>query len=111
MLFNALHVKLLNVCLSGIGFYTALGLAKRRARVIIACRNIEKGQEAQLAIIKLSGNQNVILKELDLSSLQSVRQFASIILKEEKRLDILINNAGISLGEGLCLLLRNTFNT
>jgi NAD(P)-dependent dehydrogenase (short-subunit alcohol dehydrogenase family) len=45
-------------------------------------------------IVQESGNDNVIVRHLDLASLWSVRQFASEILKNEPRLDILINNAG-----------------
>ena len=41
-----------------------------------------------------TNNRNVIVRQLDLASFQSVRKFASNIVKSEKRLDILINNAG-----------------
>ena len=70
-------------------------MAFRNARLILACRNEEKANEAKEKIIAETGNHNVIFKKLDLSSLQSVRQFAETIIKEEPRLDILINNAGI----------------
>jgi retinol dehydrogenase-12 len=46
-------------------------------------------------IIRESGNNNVVVNQLDLASLASVRQFASEIMENEPRLDILINNAGI----------------
>jgi NAD(P)-dependent dehydrogenase (short-subunit alcohol dehydrogenase family) len=45
-------------------------------------------------IIKESGNENVIVKKLDLSSQKSVREFAADILKAEKKIDVLIHNAG-----------------
>lgn len=45
-------------------------------------------------IIKTSNNQNVIVKKLDLSSQQSIREFAADILKNESRLDVLVHNAG-----------------
>ena len=45
-------------------------------------------------IIEESGNSNVVVYELNLASLKSVRKFADDILKNEPRLDILINNAG-----------------
>lgn len=48
-------------------------------------------------VVKLTGNENVIVKHLDLGSFKSVRQFAEDILKSESRLDILINNAGCAL--------------
>lgn len=45
-------------------------------------------------IIKESGNDNVFIRKLDLSSLKSVREFADGIIKSEKKIDILIHNAG-----------------
>lgn len=44
-----------------------------------------------------SGNGNVVVKKLNLASLQSVRDLAKDVEKTEERLDILINNAGISI--------------
>ena len=80
---------------TGIGKETAVDLARRGARVIIACRNIEKGKEALKEIQERSGSKDVFLEKLDLASLGSVRTFADKILKSESRLDILINNAGV----------------
>ena len=81
---------------TGIGKETAVDLAKRGARVIIGCRNMEKGKEALKGIQERSGSTNVFLEKLDLASLDSVREFADNILKNEPRLDILINNAGVA---------------
>lgn len=80
---------------TGIGKETALDLAKRKARVILACRNDDRGQTAAEEIRKASRNKNVEYRHLDLSSLSSVRQFSSDILDEDIPVDILINNAGI----------------
>ena len=80
---------------TGIGKETAVDLAARGARVIIGCRNIEKGTEALKEIQDRSGNRNVFLEKLDLASLESVRTFADKILNSEPRVDILINNAGV----------------
>lgn len=80
---------------TGIGKETAIDLAKRGGKIILACRNMEKTKVAQEEIIKVSGNRNVSIVELDLSSLESVRQCAEKINREQARLDILINNAGI----------------
>ena len=80
---------------TGIGKETAVDLATRGAKVIIGCRNLEKGQAAVQEIQTRSGNEKVFVEKLDLSSLASVRQFADGILKNEPRLDILINNAGV----------------
>ncbi|XP_054257489.1 retinol dehydrogenase 12-like [Macrosteles quadrilineatus] len=79
---------------SGIGKQTALDLAKRGARVILACRNLEKANAAKDEISQATGSKNVIVKQLDVSLLSSVRRFAEEINKSEKRLDVLIHNAG-----------------
>ncbi|XP_039288385.1 retinol dehydrogenase 12 isoform X2 [Nilaparvata lugens] len=69
------------------------------ARVIMACRNLEKAEEAANDIRKtLEGVENVgelSIKHLDLSSLSSVRKCAEQLLKEETNIHLLINNAGV----------------
>ncbi|KAI4456209.1 phosphatidylinositol-glycan biosynthesis class f protein-related [Holotrichia oblita] len=82
----------------GIGYYTALDFAKRGGRVILACRNRGRAEDALRRIIKATGNKNVTYKLVDFTSLQSVRDFAADINKNEERVDILVNNAGIILG-------------
>ncbi|CAH2074957.1 unnamed protein product, partial [Iphiclides podalirius] len=78
----------------GMGLQIAIEFAKRGARVIVACPFPKEGAEALKIIVEESGNKNVEFKHLDLACLKSVRQFTSDILKNESRLDILINNAG-----------------
>ena len=80
---------------TGIGKETAVDLARRGARVILACRSAEKGEEAVVEVRARSGNDKVVFQILDLASLESVRQFASAVLEEEPTIDILINNAGV----------------
>lgn len=79
----------------GLGKETALNLALRGARVILACRNVEQGRAAAEEIIRRTGNNNIVVIHLDVSSLYSVRKFAEKINTEESRLDVLINNAGV----------------
>ncbi|KAG0425210.1 hypothetical protein HPB47_027613 [Ixodes persulcatus] len=79
---------------AGIGKETAKELARRNARVILACRNQDKARLAARDILSDTGNQ-VVCMQLDLCSLKSVRRFAKDILEREDRLDVLINNAGI----------------
>ncbi|XP_018417544.1 PREDICTED: dehydrogenase/reductase SDR family member 13 [Nanorana parkeri] len=83
----------------GIGKSSALDMAKRGARVILACRNQETAEAAALDIRRLSGNNEVLFMKLDLASTASIRSFCKTFLSSEPRLDILINNAGIS-GKG-----------
>ncbi|XP_067104677.1 retinol dehydrogenase 12 [Osmerus mordax] len=80
---------------TGIGKETALDMARRGARVLLACRDMTRANKAADEIRKKTGNGNVVVKHLDLTSLQSVRELAKDILENEDRLDILINNAGI----------------
>ncbi|XP_047448717.1 retinol dehydrogenase 14 [Mugil cephalus] len=80
---------------SGIGKEAAVALATRGARVIIACRDPEKAEKAVREIKFKSHSLNVLHMKLDLASLRSVRDFCKNFLQREKRLDILINNAGM----------------
>ncbi|XP_016351687.1 retinol dehydrogenase 11-like [Sinocyclocheilus anshuiensis] len=80
---------------SGIGKETAVLLALRGARVIIACRDEEKARKAVREIKARSHNMNVLYMEVDLANMRSIREFSKTFLQKEKRLDILINNAGM----------------
>ena len=80
---------------TGIGKETAIDLAQRGARVIIACRSADRAEAALQDIRCRSGSTNVVYYNLDLASLDSIRRFSQRVLKEEARVDILINNAGI----------------
>ncbi|XP_076739966.1 retinol dehydrogenase 12 isoform X2 [Maylandia zebra] len=79
-----------------IGKFIALDFARRGARVILACRSEARGTAALNEIREKTGNLDVHLRLVDLSSMDSVRAFAERILKEEKALHILVNNAGVS---------------
>ncbi|NXQ80036.1 RDH12 dehydrogenase, partial [Nyctibius grandis] len=81
---------------TGIGKETAKDLA-RRGKVIVACRDIAKAEAAASEIRAETGNQQVIVKKLDLADTKSIREFAEKFLAEEKELHILINNAGVML--------------
>lgn len=79
----------------GLGFETALALAGLGCRVVLACRNMTKAREAQNRIRQLHPDASVECWELDLSRLQSVRDFATTYAAQHTNLDLLINNAGI----------------
>jgi NAD(P)-dependent dehydrogenase (short-subunit alcohol dehydrogenase family) len=79
---------------SGIGKETALGLAQMGARVVMVCRNAEKGRAALEEIRRESGSSQVDLLIADMSSQASVRALAEQIQQKYPRLDVLVNNAG-----------------
>lgn len=61
---------------SGIGFETVRELAERGAKVYMACRNMTRCEEAREEIVMETKNKYVYCRECDLSSLESIRQFA-----------------------------------
>src|SRR5262252_8666538 len=79
---------------SGIGKETAIGLARMGARVVLVCRNEEKGRRALEDIRRETGSSQFDLLIADMSSLESVRAVAAQVLQRYSRLDVLINNAG-----------------
>ncbi|MBU0761964.1 MAG: SDR family oxidoreductase [Candidatus Altiarchaeota archaeon] len=84
---------------SGIGKETARGLAALGADVFLVVRNEKKGEDAKKEIISSTGNENVQVMVCDLSSQESIKEFATQYRKKHKRLDVLVNNAGIITAE------------
>jgi NAD(P)-dependent dehydrogenase (short-subunit alcohol dehydrogenase family) len=80
---------------SGIGLEAAKALGQKGAEVILAVRNIQKGNQAIDAIIKEFPHAKLVVMELNLSDLTSVRDFARNFSKSYDSLDLLINNAGV----------------
>ncbi|KAF2884585.1 hypothetical protein ILUMI_21588 [Ignelater luminosus] len=84
---------------TGIGKITVKDFYKRGGRVFMACRNVEKAEEAAEDIKKeCEGLQNlgtIVVIKLDLSSLKSIRECAEHLLETEQHIDILVNNAGV----------------
>lgn len=69
------------------------------AKVILACRNVEKGREAQNDINASTRRQGVVdVWELDLASFQSVKEFCHRANTELERVDIVMENAGVAIG-------------
>jgi NAD(P)-dependent dehydrogenase (short-subunit alcohol dehydrogenase family) len=78
---------------SGIGYESALALADLGADVVLLCRSLERGRIAAERIREQTGNRNVGVEELDVSSLASVRRAAARL--DGKPVDVLIHNAGV----------------
>jgi NAD(P)-dependent dehydrogenase (short-subunit alcohol dehydrogenase family) len=84
---------------SGIGKETALALTGMGATVVMAVRDLERGETAREEIIRRTGKDAVDLMICDLSSTKSIRQFVEEISNKYDRLDVLINNAGAACHE------------
>ncbi|MEJ2103859.1 MAG: SDR family oxidoreductase [Ignavibacteriaceae bacterium] len=80
----------------GIGKEAAKEIAKLGAKVYMACRSLDSANKAREEIIKETKNEKVFVLELDLASVDSINKFVKEFKKKEDRLDILINNAGIT---------------
>ncbi|MDJ0925599.1 MAG: oxidoreductase [Acidimicrobiia bacterium] len=79
---------------TGIGFEAAKVFAGKGARVLLGCRNIEKGKAALARIADAHPGADIDLVEIDLSDLASVHKAVEVIAREP-RLDVLVNNAGV----------------
>ena len=79
----------------GLGYEAAKALSAKKATVIMAVRNVEKGKAAAEIIKSIYKYAKIEVIELDLADLSSVEKFARTIKEKYDRLDILINNAGV----------------
>ncbi|GCE22980.1 oxidoreductase [Dictyobacter kobayashii] len=89
------RVALVTGANSGLGLETVRALAAKGAHVVMACRNQEKGQQAQATLLKELPQASLELVALDLASLDAVRQFASSFSASHAHLNLLFNNAGV----------------
>lgn len=80
---------------SGLGKEATRILTQKNATVVMAVRNTKKAEAVAQEIKKQHPNAQIDIKEMDLSSLASVKLFANNVLKNYDQLDVLINNAGI----------------
>ncbi|WP_432838172.1 oxidoreductase [Dactylosporangium sp. CA-092794] len=82
---------------AGLGRSTAQALAALGAHVVLACRNEDKGEAARRAIASAGADpRQLTVQPLDLADLHNVRRFADRFTDEHDRLDLLVNNAGLS---------------
>lgn len=79
----------------GIGKEATKQIANLGARVYMACRSLDSANEAREEIVNETKNQNIFVRHLDLASTDSIINFAEQFKKEEPKLDVLINNAGL----------------
>ena len=81
---------------TGIGFHMARVLAKRGASVTMACRSLEKGDASRKRILGVCPDADVSVAVLDLADLSSIADFSDAYSGRSGKLDVLINNAGIT---------------
>jgi NAD(P)-dependent dehydrogenase (short-subunit alcohol dehydrogenase family) len=86
---------------SGIGKEIALGLASLGAELLLGCRDPDKGRRTAEEISQRTGSDHVEVMQVDTSDQASIRGFAKKILSRYQRVDVLINNAGVSRGARL----------
>lgn len=84
---------------SGIGKETAVELAKLGAKIIMVCRNEQRGKDAKQEIIERANSNEVELMIADLADQNSIRKFAHDFKQKYDKLNVLINNAGLILRE------------
>jgi NAD(P)-dependent dehydrogenase (short-subunit alcohol dehydrogenase family) len=80
---------------TGLGYETAAALAAKGAHVVLAVRNLDKGQDAARRIEQATPGARVEVAELDLTSLVSIHAAAEQLKSTHQSIDLLINNAGV----------------
>jgi NAD(P)-dependent dehydrogenase (short-subunit alcohol dehydrogenase family) len=89
------RVALVTGANSGIGFETARVLAEHGARVVLACRDREKAEDARQRILGSAPDAALAILDLDLADLDTVARAAGQFAGAHERLDLLVNNAGL----------------
>jgi len=84
---------------AGIGREIARALARQGADLVLGCRNLERGRRTAEELRAVPGAGGVEVMQVDTSSRSSIRDFAKAFRAARPRLDVLVNNAGISQGE------------
>lgn len=80
---------------SGLGAETARAMAARGAHIVIAARDMAKGEEAAKTVREATGSDMVDVIACDLGSLANIRECAGATLAKYDKIDLLINNAGV----------------
>jgi NAD(P)-dependent dehydrogenase (short-subunit alcohol dehydrogenase family) len=81
---------------NGIGYFLARDVLFLNAEVVLACRNVEKTRILAEKLKKETKNDKISIIQLDTSSMKSIKEFVKEFKSKHKKLDVLMNNAGIS---------------
>lgn len=82
---------------TGIGFETALALYQKGANVTLACRDLNKAEQAIIKIKEYNGKGTLEAAILNLEDLGQIKQFSETFIQQHRQLHILINNAGVAM--------------
>ena len=86
-------VALISGASSGIGYSTAIALAREGSKIVAGARRIERLEELKKTVESQGGE--IIIQKLDVTKLDDCNNFAKIAIEKYGNIDILINNAGI----------------
>lgn len=78
-----------------IGRQTAYDIARKQSRLIMACRDMHECKRLRRQIVLRTGNKKIACRRLNLEDIQSINEFADDIIKNEPKVDALINAAGV----------------
>lgn len=78
---------------SGIGKSACIRFAHEGHHVVMACRDLKRSEAVRAEIISDSGNNNIDLMQIDMSSFESIKKFCELFKSRFNKLDVLINNA------------------
>lgn len=84
---------------SGLGYETALALARKGATVALLCRSVERGEQARARIAAKTANTDLHVIHCDHANLDTVRAAAAELLARFDALHVLVNNAGLMLAQ------------
>ena len=79
---------------AGIGYETALALAKLGMTTLLVCRDAQRGEVARQQIAAAAGHQRVVLFQCDLADQAAIVELAAEVGRRTNQLDVLVNNAG-----------------
>ena len=88
------QVAIITGATSGVGYHAARRLAKGGASLVLVCRNSDKAEELRKELLQTYNSKAEIILA-DFSRLSDVRKAAEAILEKYRRVDVLINNAGL----------------
>ena len=80
---------------AGLGFQTALQLARLGTHVVMACRSVDRGGKAESALLAEVPDARTTVIQVDVSEPESIQEFGRRFAEEVGELDVLVNNAGI----------------